>query len=375
MPGICIKRNRLTKLPPRCASYTQKATFPRSWLFVYVIWLMVASCTDTPHGKDFKDYFSKTSITAVQGTPLMLNEADKPLSYLFNMTFFDSLILVNEFLDKDYTYKLVDLRDMSVRPFGKKGDGPGQLLSDAFYFSVDFVNADLYLTDNVHYYIYDIGDLKSRNDVPKKQFTIDQREKRFMGGSVYSGGYIVGSMYHIRFGAYNIENGTFIEKEEYKGGASMALANQAFFMNHPTDNKVVYCMSKVPEFGILAAEDGEISVNKFSWGESTHGVMEGEGTFTFIPSEEITYEFISVATCSEFIYILYSGKQVDRSSGENMIKSALSDEVFVLDWEGKPVKRYKLNQKVRSIAVDERGSLLYAASYEEDPKLILYELK
>jgi len=43
---------------------------------------------------------------------------------MFNMTVMGSLIIVNEFPDKDYTYKLIDLRVGAIRKFGKKGMVP-----------------------------------------------------------------------------------------------------------------------------------------------------------------------------------------------------------------------------------------------------------
>ncbi len=334
----------------------------------------VTSCSEPPHGANFKDYFSKTEVVALKGETVTLMEGEKPLSYMFNMTFFDSLILVNEFPDREYTYKLINLRDQSVRPFGKKGEGPNQLLSDAFYFSIDQKAKRLYLTDQVHYYVHDIDDLKRGMDKPTEKFSIDQQEKRFMGSTVHVDGYIVGSMHHKRFCAYHIEDGDFIEVEEYPGGPSMAMANQSFFMNHPTKNLAVYGMSRVPEFGVLRVLQDTIEVNKYSWGGTPLDVQHGPTGMHVADEEETTYEYTSVAVTEDLIYFLYSGKKIDSSSRETMIKSGLSNEVFVLDWEGKPVKRYLLHQPARSIAVDDNAKILYAASFENEPKLVAYPL-
>jgi hypothetical protein len=335
---------------------------------------MVSSCSESPHGANFREYFSKTEVVALRGETVALIEGEKPLSYMFNMTFFDSLILVNEFPDREYTYKLINLRDKSVRPFGKKGEGPNQLLSDAFYFSVDRKANQLYLTDQVHYYIHDIDDLKSGLDEPVEKFTIDQQEKRFMGSTVHVDGYVVGSMHHKRFCAYDIENGDFIEVGEYPGGPSMAMANQSFFMNHPTKNLAVYGMSRVPEFGVLTVLKDTIEVNKFSWGDTPLDVQHGPVGMAVVDKEGSTFEYTSVAATEDHIYFLYSGKTIDERSRETIIQSGLSHEVFVLDWEGRPVKSYALDQPVRSIAVDDQAKILYAASFEKEPELIAYPL-
>lgn len=336
--------------------------------------VLFTACSEPPLGANFREYFSKTELVELTGETVVLTEGEKPLSYLFNMTFFDSLILVNEFPDREYTYKLIDLRDKSVRPFGKKGEGPNQLLSDAFYFSVDRKENRLYLTDQVHYYIHDIDALKSGRDTPAAKFTIDQQEKRFMGSTVHVDGYVVGSMHHKRFCAYNIESGDFIEVGEYPGGPAMAMANQSFFMNHPTKNLAVYGMSRVPEFGILKVLQDTIEVTTYAWGDTPLDVQHSPVGMAVVDKEGSTFEYTSVAVTEDHIYFLYNGQTIDDTSRETIIQSGLSDEVFVLDWEGRPVKRYALDQAVRSIAVDDQAKMLYAASFEKEPKLIAYPL-
>lgn len=336
--------------------------------------LTFSSCRKGSTAADFKAYFAGTEQIFLKGTTVSLLEGDRPLSYMFNMTFFDSLILVNEFPDREYTYKLIDLRDLTVRPFGKKGEGPNQLLSDAFYFSVDRKNHRLYLTDNVHYYVFDVDSLRNGADEPVGKFTIDQQEKRFMGSTVYADGYIVGSMFHKRFCAYHIDDQEFIDVGEYPGGPEMAMANQSFYMNHPSKNRVVYGMSRVPEFGILTILPDTIEVSSFSWGESPLDVQQDGRSMRVLDNEDTTYEFTSVATTEDHVYFLYSGKKIDTSSRESIMDSGLSREVFVLDWKGKPVRRYMLDQPTRAIAVDENSGILYTASFENDPKLVAYPL-
>jgi len=346
--------------------------FTNLYIFVLAIF---SSCGDSGEVVDFKSYFEGTEQVFLTGNTVALVQGDKPLSYMFNMTYFDSLILVNEFPDREYTYKLIDLRDRSVRPFGRKGEGPNQLLSDAFYFSVDKGNKKLYLTDNVHYYVFDVDSLRNGFNEPISRFTIDQQDRRFMGSTVFADGYIVGSMYHRRFCAYHVEKQSFIEVGEYEGGPDMALANQAFYMNHPSKNQVVYGMSRVPEFGILTILEDSITVSTFSWGRSPLAVEQDGRSMRVLDSEDTTYEFTSVSTTKDHVYFLYSGKKIDTSSRESMMDSGLSKDVFVMDWNGKPVKRYILDQPTRCITVDEESGILYTASFESDPRLVAYALK
>lgn len=339
-----------------------------------LVFVLLFSCTKNPKGDDFKDYFSQTDIVNVFGEEISLKVEGNPLSFMFNMSFFDSQILVNEFPDREYTYKLINLRDHSVRPFGKKGEGPNELLSDGFSFSFDHENASLYLSDNIHYYVFNIEDVKNGVQEPNDRFTINQQDERFMGSTVHANGYIVGSMYHKRFGVYNIENKKFFNKEEYEGGPSMALANQAFYINHPTKKKAVYCMSKVPEFGIIEILEPDIEIIKYSWGETKLGVENGDGTMAVMENDEVKFEFMSAAVSEDFIFILYSGEMPADRTREARVKAALTNTIYVLDWNGKPIKRYQTDRYLRSIAIDGNTNTLYGSTYEENPGLISYKL-
>lgn len=343
---------------------------------VLKIFVLIAftSCSENPKGASFRDFFSNTGIVSLESAPVPINGDGVQLSFMFNMTVMDSLIIVNEFLDREYTYKLIDLRDGTIRKFGKKGDGPNELLSDAFFFSYDRNSRHLYLTDNIYYYVYALEDLESGRDVPLHRFKIDQEDRQFMGSKVFSNGKIVGGTYQNRFSAYDIEEGFFVDTVEYEGGASQALAQQATFLNHPSENKVVYYMTRQEEFGIVAVQEDRLIPKVFSWNKIRHEVAEGSSTLTFIPNREGKYEFASATASNSYIYLLYTGKQVEDNSREAHVEAALSDEVFVVDWNGNPVKRLKLNAKIRSIAVDANDQNLYAASYEENPQLIMFKL-
>ena len=305
------------------------------------------SCAKSPKGDSFREFFSDTEIVNLSGEAVQVDDGGSPLAFMFNMTVMDSLIMVNEFLDPEYTYKLIDLRDGTIRKFGKKGEGPNELLSDAFYFSYDRNSRQLYLTDNIYYYVYALEDLKSGRDVPLHSFKIDQEDRQFMGSKVFSNGQVVGGTYQSRFSAYDIEEGFFVDTVAYEGGPSQALANQATFLNHPTQNKVAYFMTRQEEFGIVTVQENALIPKVFSWNKIKHEVAEDSSTQTLMPNRDARYEFISATASDRYIYFLYSGKQVENNSGEAHVESALTNEVYVVDWEGNPVRRLKLDQKIR----------------------------
>lgn len=64
--------------------------------------------------------------------------------------------------------------------------------------------------------------------------------------------------------------------------------------------------------------------------------------------------FVNVATTDEFIYILYSGC---RNGDENW---SYGQEIYVFDWNGKPVKSYLLDRYVYTFGVSSDNSTIYS---------------
>jgi hypothetical protein len=94
-----------------------------------------------------------------------------------------------------------------------------------------------------------------------------------------------------------------------------------------------------------------------------------------LDNDEAKFEFMSVATSEDHIYILYSGKKPASNTRDDRVSAALTNIIYVLDWNGNPLKRYQIDKYLRSIAIDGKTNTLYGSSYEENPSLISYKLK
>jgi hypothetical protein len=113
-----------------------------------------------------------------------------------------------------------------------------------------------------------------------------------------------------------------------------------------------------------------LKIKDFTWWNSQGEQVKDENKISFIPKKGSKNGFITADVTNKYIYSLYSGKVINTSSIKELSDSFLSKYIYVFDWEGKPVKRYELDQEVRSITVDEKNNILYAASYSgEEPNL------
>lgn len=71
-----------------------------------------------------------------------------------------------------------------------------------------------------------------------------------------------------------------------------------------------------------------------------------------------------------YIFALYSGK----SDLELMETGRGKTEIFVFNYQGKPVALLKTDVPLSTLTIDESGQMLYAITEEEDPTVVVFEL-
>lgn len=340
----------------------------RTWL---IISLLVSGCID--NSKDeFINSFKQIQTIELQNSQIRLNKGNPLLSYMFEMIYSDSLLFINESPDPEYCMKIVDLRTKTIRNFAKKGKGPTEIQAQACGFSVDYLNRKLYVTDRKYYYVYSIDSLLINRDIPLYSFPLKPKEATFLK-TTYCNNYIVGSAIANRFALYNIETKVCTGKFQYTIGP---MVEQASFYSHPSKNIVAWFQSNSATMGLLQIKNDTITMIEHSWWKSKNKEFSNGKVRGSTSSKDEKNGFITAAVSEEFVYSLYSGKNFDHRSIEKLTRAYFSQYVYVLDWEGKPVKRYKLDQEVRSIAIDARNNMLYGASHEGgEPHLVTYQLK
>jgi len=340
--------------------------------FIYIALFLGCQKQQEQVYDEFQSSFKDTKTESVVGENIALDMNELFFSYMFEMTYINDMVLINDF-DSEYNLKIVDLENKSVRRFGKKGRGPYEMKSAMSSFSIDYVNNLVYVTDNVNYYQYSSDSLKVAIDDPLKYFEIKNNGGAFIYSTYANGNQVMGSMFEKRIGLINLDDFKLETNYEYETGGP--LTNQAYFFNHPSKEMCVYFHSASAIMGIVKYQNGTIETKeKFWWRTKSKEVNDGQMRTT-IPDANPRNGFITATVSSKYIYALYSGKTLKNKSKDAFNDFAINDIVYVFDWEGKPVKKYALDQQVRSIAINEKEKILYAASYAEDePHLIKFNL-
>ena len=87
-------------------------------------------------------------------------------------------------------------------------------------------------------------------------------------------------------------------------------------------------------------------------------------------SQSCKIGFVDVCCTNQFIYALYSGKIL----GDDLFTSHYGGHVFVYDWEGMPVKHYKLERDLFTIEIDEDDGILYGTGNDPEGCILEYKL-
>jgi hypothetical protein len=345
----------------------------RKYIYVLILTFFLINCKNSNDDK-FVDSFNRTETIKLSAQSVDLDKSEMFFSHMFEMKYYEGLIIISD-PSELYNMKIVNIKDKKIKNFLKRGHGPNEIPSQASWFSIDNKNHFLYITDGFNYYKYSINNLKTEKYTPDLIFKPVFKNYGFIGATAFSNGFLVGGLYDKKFGVYNVETKVLISKNEYLKAES-PLLSQSKFYSHPSKNLICSFQSKSAVMAILKIEKDDIKIKDFSWWTSKGQEIDDQNKISFIAEKGNKNGFITADVTNKYIYSLYSGKVIDDSSLNGLTNSFLSKYVYVFDWEGKPLKRYELDQEVRSITVDEKNNILYAASYfGGEPNLIKYNLR
>lgn len=346
------------------------------WIWLFCLFVFCTGCNSNGEKDKFIAAFEHQDTYQLKSEAVILEESELYFSSMFKMIVVDSLILISELKDPDYEMKMVDLKTSRIYNFGRRGNGPNDIMSQGAEFSVDHDNKRLYVIDRNNILVYNTDSLKNNAFSPEEKLLINLKEDKFLQ-SVFSKNKIIGSnMIGKPFGIYNFETNTISKKDSpnKKLLSDGVLNNQMFFVNHPTNDLIAYFHYKSGINGIISLGSEKVTLaENFYWANNNKEVKSGNETKIYHDEKEIN-GFINATADEHYIYALYSGKRMNVTSMDELTKTYTSKYVYVFDWEGNPMERYELDQEVRSIAIDHKAKILYAASYKNEPNLIRYNL-
>ncbi len=338
-----------------------------------LITIVMISCTKNKKTPLFND-FQSVSTKKLTNSEKIFFKSNLFFSHMFDMKFCNDLILIQD-LNSKHLFKIANLQNYSLTNFGKRGEGPGELNTQAAHGSFDYKNNLLFITDNQKYYIYNVDSILNGNQKPFKKFKFKFDNDFYLSSTYCNNDLIVGGMMEKRFGIFNIDSKNNFSKHKYTNKQS-PFVNQAKYYNHPSKSIVAYFQTNSATMGIMTIEKEDVFLKeKIWWRSEGKQVMDGKTT-SIDHGKNPRIAFISATVGEKSIFALYSGKSPLLHSIDSLTDAFLSCHVLEFDWEGNPIAHYVLDKQVRSIAYDEMNYILYAASYSGgEPHLIKYNLK
>ncbi len=270
------------------------------------------------------------------------------------------------------SYTLFDLTTGKyIGRFGEIGQGPGEIplgcigqLNNNTY-TVHLLSAGFiaqYCMDSLRTNIktkpttstkiqFQFGDVYFSKVIPINDTT-------FMGAGVYNGKY-----QYILFNNKNqiLDYSTEVYNaydKNYNKYHKM-ISSEGTLRKSPSKNRFVYSLYYSENIDILEVSENKINIIKSSRERNPLLKPTQNGTFvTAHPDLDCPIGYIDIAVGDNNIYSLYTDK--------NVTNQYCSDIIRVFDWDGNPVKQYKLDQQAYFIAVNEKQNKLYAATKNED---------
>ncbi|TAJ08600.1 hypothetical protein DMA11_21285 [Marinilabiliaceae bacterium JC017] len=89
-------------------------------------------------------------------------------------------------------------------------------------------------------------------------------------------------------------------------------------------------------------------------------LVEGDGETHMLVTDDTKICFCNIFTTDKYIYASFSGNSYESES----LDGWQCENLFVYDWEGEPVKRFKLNHLIHSFCVDEESGFIYSYSLD-----------
>ncbi|TAL65453.1 MAG: hypothetical protein EPN88_09575 [Bacteroidetes bacterium] len=312
------------------------------------------------------DYVFGTTIN-LTGEPLNIKENIKP-----EQLFVKGKYLVTNNQRKDSVFMIFELPSLRcVAAFGVKGNGPGE-----FGFPGIVETAE----DSILFYIYEITNEKvykvSRKHLnpeyyltlPKQNRSFDDKQIAFIDSKTayYSASAVKGKMiYSYNKDSLPQEKGIKdLSIPDKKGSWTTLIGDFGINSNH---GRIAYAYKYFKRLKIVDIQTMKERNIIFEAKELEKGLND---VATLEPTN-ITH-YWGMSPNSECFYMLYSGRTpVDVMRDNQNKKKYIFVEKF--DWNGNPVKRYKLDDW-GYFCVDEKNKTLYLASTASIYSLIKYKI-
>lgn len=341
----------------------------RLLLIALLLIFIVASCKNND-SKMLLDQFPEH----IDLTSDLCNIDDDSLAQIEDIQCNDSCLLVFDYHSgKSFTLFNSNSGKMVAR-FGAIGQGTheiplgtyGDLEDNHFYIHYDQTGyIGKYDMDS----LYTDGDFPptclAKYKIPEAQFSrvVEVNDSTFLGAGTYKSEYqylLFDRNSHIVDYAVKIYNAEEPNLNEYH----KFLSNQGKLRKCPANNKFVYSINYSSNIDFFEVRNNKIDLIKsLRLKNPVYEPMQDGKYNRMIPLDDNVIGYIDIAPTNEYVYALYTSKKIAEDTVGNDLSSNI---ILVFDWEGNPVKQYKIDREAFYIAVDAASEKIYAAVMNQD---------
>jgi hypothetical protein len=288
----------------------------------------------------------------------------------------DSSILILNW-GRDYYVSVFSKKEGKfLNEFGKKGRGPNELnraVSMDYNCKQNTLDIFTRTPKRINYYsidsIYSNSIAKHTNEFMPKDGSC-YHTKRIKNGAISTGRFNKGRYAYFDFikdsifylGGYPSFNRDFELSSAQKSNLIQGLMKVS-----PDNDRFVFASSFAEVFEINKFQGNNLKlVKRYSFNNSDFN--KGNGRAYGKRSNIRAYMHLDAS--EEKIFALYTNKRIE----EYVKNTFVGEYLLVFDWNGKPIKKFKLDKPLGCFSYDNTDNSIYGLTLEEDIQLVKYNI-
>lgn len=273
------------------------------------------------------------------------------------------------------------LNKKQVYNFGKRGDGPGELINPGPIISHP-VYLDVFDGSKMALLRYSVDDIILGDSLAKRTLfqtsltgiisLVELQDSNYVASGVFQDGRLCLLDKNGNVSAYA---GNYPVKED-SGDMPfhvLGVAYQSLMCIQPGGKRTALAtrygeILQIYEWDLIKKTADEICcINEFAPKLTTNEI---NGTPNFRPNNETKWGYLSIDATDKYIFALYSGRIQNEENAFH-----LGNEVHVFDWDGKPLYLLRLDCEGTSIAVKDNRLFILAEYADMGNDIVEYNLK
>lgn len=360
---------------------------------LYILFILVlVSCKERPANNTQKLRMLNSSFVDLKGNNLdcdSLIASDKIVAY------FDGHVVIRHFSDYIFTvYKLSENRsDITfVGKFGRRGNGPKEFFGiPQLYYNRD--NNALYVFDiqgGNHVNVYQI-DLFSTNNIFDESSWKSIDFPVFEHATFSSFVPLTDSIFLALGGDYdkaNLLSAVQVGIKDYKaldmnypddGIKAAAIVKRGVYnyggiLKHPSANRFMYYCTNWGNYAEII-DNQDLALSSLHLVTADYPIYKVAQDGINMHSENYTLMGMRAQSSEKYIYFLpnfYTKEAYLKDDPNRSYPTDHLDKIYVYDWEGNPVKAYKLDKPLTEFIVDSNDTYLLGSSVDTESGDIVF---